>query len=85
MSNKNLTDFEVFDKMATDGADISMCPDVISADKVRKGGKITFGVPLDIFEKVMGSMSATVTGKGEQYYTIMYVVNKKQFDKLKNP
>lgn len=67
--------------MASENMDIALCPDLISADKVKGGGKLTFGVPDQAFYKVINSMA----GSGEKYYAVVYIINKKQFEKIKNP
>lgn len=78
---KTLTDFQIMDKMASENMDISMCPDLISADKAKQGGKLTFGVPSEAFYKVINSMA----GSGEKYYVVVYIINQKQFEQIKNP
>lgn len=79
-----MTDFEVMDKMAGESMDICMCPDVIDVNKGKKNGKVTFGVPVAVAEKILNSMTRDLTTRDDEvYYVAMYVVNKKQFDKIK--
>jgi hypothetical protein len=75
-----MTDFEIMDKMAEQSMDITMCPDIVSCDKNKKGGTVKFGLPSPAFEKVINSLANV--GR-EEYYVAMYIINKKQFDKIK--
>jgi len=74
-----MNDLEKMSEMAKKDMDISLSTNVISADKVKQGGKITFGVDHDSFNKIISQMATGNT----THYVAMYVINKKQFDELK--
>lgn len=73
-----MNDLEKMSKMAKENMDISMTGTVLSADKVKQGGKITFGVDDVTFNKIINQMATGET----THYVAMYVINKKQFDVL---
>jgi hypothetical protein len=77
-----MTDMQVIDKMASENMDVRMCGNcnLISADKNKHGGKITFQTDAETFQLIVNQM---VTGNNT-HYVAMYVINKKQFDKIKN-
>lgn len=73
------TDFQVMQIMSERGLDIAMCPDLIAANKNKKGGKVEFGIPSDAINKVMNGMFI-----GEQtHYCVVYIINKKEFNSIK--
>lgn len=75
-----MTDFEVMQKMSQDNLDIRMTGTIVRADMVKAGGHITFGVDRNTFNDIAMQMAA-----GEKKYLVaMYVVNKEQFDLIKN-
>jgi len=76
-----MTDFEVMDIMASENKDIRMNGNVIEAKKAKGGGRITFGVDENTFNLIINQM---VLGKTTTHYVAIYVVNKQQFDEIKN-
>lgn len=77
-----MTDMQVIDKMASEEMDVRMCgnSNLISAVKNKHGGKITFQTDAGTFQLIVNQM---VTGNNT-HYVAMYVINKEQFDKIKN-
>ncbi len=74
-----MTDFEVMQKMSQDEMDIRMSTTIVKVDMVKAGGHVTFGVDRNTFNDLL-HMAA-----GKKHYLIaMYVVNKEQFDNIKN-
>lgn len=73
-----MSDFEKMLKMSNANQDIRMTGNVIAADKVKQGGKITFGVDESTFNDIIAQIA---TGQ-ITHYVAMYVINKKQFDAL---
>lgn len=73
-----MNDLEKMSVMAKGNMDIRLTTNVLAADKVKQGGKITFGVDADTFNKIINQMA---TGE-VTHYTALYVINKEQFDKL---
>jgi len=74
-----MTDFEKMGIMSKEGKDIRMTSNVLAADKVKKGGKITFGVDADTFNVIINQMA---TGE-RTHYVAMYVINKEEFESIK--
>lgn len=76
-----MNDFEVMSKMSQDGLDIMMCPDIITETKTAKGGgKVTVGVPAEVHHLIANQLfSGNAT-----HYVALYIVNKEQFDAIKN-
>lgn len=75
-----MTDFEVMQKMSQDNLDIRMTGTIVRADMVKAGGHITFGVDRNTFNDISHQM---FTGE-KKYLVAVYVVNKEQFDNIKN-
>lgn len=67
--------------MQKDNMDIAMFPDLIEANKAKGGFKITFGVPEAVGYAIARDMAI---GEMTTHYTVMYRVNRKQFDEIKN-
>ncbi len=72
------SDLIVLQQMAEGNMDISSSSTLISAEKVKQGGKITFGISEQALMNVMNNVTETPT-----HYAVVYIINKKQFDKLK--
>lgn len=74
-----MNDLEKMSEMAKNGQDIRMTSNVLSADKIKLGGKVTFGVDADTFNVIIRQMATGDT----THYVAVYVINKDQFDALK--
>jgi hypothetical protein len=74
-----MTDFEIMQEMGGKNMDIRMTGTVIGAQQVKAGGHITFGVDSATFQIIINQMATGET----THYVAMYVVNKEQFDKIK--
>lgn len=74
------SDLEIMAEMAKANQDISMFPDLIEANKAKGGFKITFGVPEAVGYQIARDMVFPSTS---DYYTVMYRINRKQFDEIK--
>lgn len=75
-----MNDFEKMSMMSRKNQDIRMTADIISADKIKQGGKITIGVDANTFNLIISQL---FTGKAT-HYVALYVINKEQFDALKD-
>lgn len=75
-----MTDFEVMQKMSKDNMDISMLPDIVEIKKNKQGGLITVGSPPEIIDKILRGTFL----KSDKYYIAVYVINKEQFDSIKD-
>lgn len=68
-----MSDFDKMLKMSKENMDIRMTGNVIAADKVKAGGKITFGVDADTFNDIINQMATGQT----THYVAMYVIIQK--------
>lgn len=75
-----MTDFEVMDKMAAADMDITTCGDITESKVAKGGGKVTIGVP----EKIHHIIANQLVFGQTTHYVALYIVNKEQFDKIKN-
>lgn len=76
-----MNDFEVMSEMTKNNQDIAFFPDLIEANKTKGGFKITFGVPEAVGYQIARDMALPSTST---HYTVMYRINREQFDKIKN-
>jgi hypothetical protein len=76
MSKKKVSDFEIMDKIASEGSadGIAMFPDLLRGNLTKKGGEITFGVPADALQWTL---------KGSHYF-ILYAVKKEDYKRVKD-
>lgn len=74
MSKKS--DFQVMQEMSDKNLDIRMSSALIIVQSVKQGGLITMGVD----DKTLRDVAINT----ENYYIALYVVDKKQFDQIKN-
>jgi hypothetical protein len=74
------TDMQAIDEMASKNMDVKMSGNLIKADKRKYGGEITFGVDHETFGQIINQMVTGITS----HYAVVYVINKEQFDKIKN-
>lgn len=79
MSKK--TDFEVMSQMAGSNQDIRMSGNFVSVQKVKQGGQVVMGIDDKTLHDLLQSV---VDGQDQKYYVALYVVNKQQFDQIKN-
>jgi len=70
------SDLLVMNEMADKDLDIKMSPHFVSAKTAKGGGHVTMGVPKKIIQDL-------VLNDGK-YYVGLYIVNKEQFDQIKN-
>lgn len=75
------SDFIVMSEMSQANMDISMCFEIVNLKRVRGGGHITIGVGEDAISKMMNSVISTKP----TYYCALYIINREQFDKIKEP
>ncbi len=76
---KEKSDFEVMSEMCKSNKDIKAAYEVIEMKSNKKGGKITFGIDNESYSRLSKGF-----GLGNPtHYTVCYVINKEQFDKLK--
>lgn len=71
-----MTDQQVMHEMAQANKDIRLSTTFVELKKVKQGALISFGVD----EKVMND----VLFHQEEYYLVAYIINKKDFDEIKN-
>lgn len=76
------SDLLVMHEMCVSNMDIACAVDQLNLqrDEKRKGGKVTFGVASPQFDYLINQAA---TGK-TTHYAILYIINKEQFDKIKN-
>jgi len=74
-----MNDFEIMNEMSSKGMDIRMTGNIITADKVKQGGKITVGVDESTFNLIINQMATNKT----THYVALYVVNKAQYEEVK--
>lgn len=55
-----MNDLEKMSVMATEGKDIRMTGNILSADKVKAGGKITVGVDSSTFNLIINQLALAV-------------------------
>jgi len=72
-------DLEVMSRMANENMDIRMSGTLVKATTVKLGGHITMGVDKDTLNTIYMSALGSDT-----HYVVLYVINKEQFDKIKN-
>lgn len=77
---KKKTDFDVMNEMSANNMDISMCGDIVQSQVAKGGGKVTVGVP----EKIHHIIANQLFTGNTTHYVALYIVNKEQFDKLRN-
>lgn len=80
MSKKS--DLTAMQEMASANMDIRCTTHFVGGKTVKAGGEISFGIDRETFDKVVTPM--VVTDEKPKYYLIAYIVNKEQFDKIKN-
>jgi len=75
MSKKKVSDFEIMDKIASEGSadGIAMFPDLLRGNLTKKGGEITFGVPANALQWTL---------KGTHYF-VLYAVKKEDYQRIK--
>lgn len=80
MSKKS--DFEVMQIMSKNNMDIACTGEQVSFNRVPKrgGGEVTFGIGSPQFDHLINQAA---NGK-KTHYAIVYIINKEQFDKIKN-
>lgn len=71
-----MNDFEVMSEMSKKNLDIRMSPSLVATQQVKAGGHITMGID--------GKTLMDVTLNPEKYYVALYVVNKEQFDSIRD-
>lgn len=78
------SDFQVFDEMYKNNMDIACAVDITNYQRQPKkgGGTVTVGIASPHFDHLINQ--ASLPGAKQTHYAILYVVNKEQFDKLKN-
>lgn len=69
------SDLVVLQEMASDNKDIRASSTLVETKRVKQGGLVTIGVDT----KTVTDLSLT-----DDYLAVLYVVNKKQFNELKN-
>lgn len=74
------SDLIVMQEMASQNMDIRCSASLIEVKKVKGGASISFGIDDATGQMLMREFAAN----NVEHYCIMYVVNKEQFDKLKN-
>lgn len=73
-------DFNVLNEMSKRDMDIKMTSNLIAADKIKQGGKITFGVDGETFNDIAFGM----LNDNPKYFCAMYIINIEQFNQIKN-
>lgn len=71
----NKSDFMVMQEMSSKNKDIRMSGTIVETRTVKQGGIISIGVDA----KTLQDVSLT-----EDYYVVLYVLNKKQFNEIKD-
>ena len=76
MSKKKVSDFEIMDKIASEGSadGIAMFPTILRGNLTKKGGEITFGIPDAAFQWSLKN----------SHYFILYAVKKEDYSRVKN-
>lgn len=76
------SDFIVMQEMSENNMDIACASEQLNftRDEKRKGGKVTIGVASPQFDYLINQAA---TDK-QTHYAILYIINKEQFDKIKN-
>lgn len=76
------SDFSVFQEMSDKNMDISCAVEQLDFQRrsKRNGGRVTFGVASPYFDHLINQAG---TGK-QTHYAILYIINKVQFDDIKN-
>ena len=75
MSKKKVSDFEIMDKIASEGSadGIAMFPDLLRGNLAKKGGEITFGVPAVALQWALKN----------SHYFVLYAVKKEDYKRVK--
>lgn len=70
------------DEMSTNNMDIAAALDITNYQRQTKknGGLVTFGVASPQFDHLINGAGSGV----HTHYAVLYIVNKEQFDKIKN-
>lgn len=76
---KTVSDFQVMDAMAKANKDLSMYPDILEMKAVKKGARVTMGVPKECMQKISKSVIQT----GPDYMAVLLVVNIADFKAIK--
>lgn len=74
------TDLEIMNQMVKDNLDIRCTTTLTGAKTVKQGGEISFGVDKKTLQDLAMPLAI---GVEEKYYTICYVINVEQFEKIK--
>lgn len=74
------SDFIVMDEMIHNNMDIACAVEQLNFTRNKKGGLVTFGVASPQFDYLINQAANGKT----THYAILYIVNKEQFDKIKN-
>lgn len=81
-TDKQKSDFTVFKEMIDSGnKGIRSTSQIIKCDLKKNHGEITFAVDKEAFQDVI---KGRLFNEGHTHYCIMYVIEKKEFDKLKD-
>lgn len=79
MSKKH--DFDVVAKMVSNGTGISLFPDMLNLNGLKKGGgKITFGIPDPAFQEIIHDVGVA---KG-RYNVMVICIDMDEFNKVKD-
>lgn len=74
------TDFQVMHEMSVGNMDIALCPDFLEAKTASGGGKVIFGVPREVIDKLI---MPVMRGAKQTHYATLYIVNVEQFERIK--
>lgn len=69
-------DLEVMAEMAKANKDIAFYPDVLQAQRTKKGAKITVGVT----DEAMQKLGRSYTETGPRYVAMLVVINYEEFE-----
>ena len=74
-----MSDLEVMKRMVDEDKDIRATTTLTEMKKVKKGGKMTFGID----DKTYHDISKAFALNTGEYYVIAYIVNAKEFEEIK--
>ncbi len=71
-----MTDQQIMHEMAQANKDIRLSTTFVRLEQSKKGGLITFGIDHKAMNDVLFNQ--------EEYYLVAYIINKNDFNKIKN-